>query len=174
MESDSFVGFLSALLFLSLSRENNTVASSWSHSLINFALDLFGIPVEISWQSRHMMMVVLMMVVVIMMVIMMVVIMKVVKIMVMMMVVLMMMMVVLMMLVLLIMVEVLVHDYDVNLLCIYIKVDLCRFIYCIALLFSLHNMHLSHTALRLPYCPSLLSAFTTCRCFLGTIPTCIK
>jgi hypothetical protein len=145
MASDSFVGFLSALLFLSLSRENNTVASSWSHSLINFALDLFGIPVEISWQSRHMMMVVLMMVVVIMMVIMMVVIMKVVKIMVMMMVLMMMMMmmVVLMMLVLLIMVEVLVHDYDVNLVCIYIKVDLCRFIYCIALLFSLHNMHLT-------------------------------
>ena len=127
MASDSFIGFLSALLFLSLSRENNTVASSWSHSLINFALDLFGIPVEISWQSRHMMMVVLMMVVVIMVVV----IMMVVKIMVMMMmvvvmvvVVLMMVVVVMMMLVLLVMVEVLVRDYDVNLVCVYIKVDL--------------------------------------------------
>ena len=26
----------------------------------------------------------------------------------------------------------------------------------------------------LPYCPSLLSAFRTCRCFLGTIPECMN
>jgi hypothetical protein len=126
MASDSFIGFLSALLFLSLSRENNTVASSWSHSLINFALDLFGIPGEISWQSRHMMMVVLMMVVVIMMVVVMMVVKIMVMVVVMMMMVVMVMMVVvvMMMLVLLVMVEVLVRDYDVNLVCIYIKVDL--------------------------------------------------
>lgn len=43
MASASLVGFLLVLPFFSFSRENNTVASSWSHSLINFALDLFGI-----------------------------------------------------------------------------------------------------------------------------------
>lgn len=46
--SVSLVGLLSAVLFLSFPRVNNTVASSWSHSHISLALDLFKIP----WKKR--------------------------------------------------------------------------------------------------------------------------